>query len=323
MSVRTWTIASAVAALLVVLGLSSLYVVSVPEYAIVVQFGRVVDVRDEPGLYFKLPFVQSVTSYDRRLREWDGEPSDLLTVDKENIEINTFARWRVIDPVKFYEALRTETAGQGVLDGLIDSSVKNQISGQPLMEVLRNTARRLRYTAKELEKAEASKGVEIKTGREKIVGAILAYASATTEAQYGIVIEGVHIKQFNYVRAVIPKIYERMRSERIRIANRYESEGREREARILGKLAKELERIESEGYEESTRVRGEADAEALRVYAEAYGQDPEFYTFRRTLELLPQTIGPGTRLVLSTESSDLFRRLQDYKVSGEAPGRPR
>ena len=117
-----------------VLVYSSLYVVELPHQAIVVQFGRVVTTRTEPGLYLKIPFVQTVQMYDTRLKEWDGEPSDLLTVDKENIEVNTWARWRVTDAQRYYEALRTESAGQGVLDGIIESSVKNVISAQPLME---------------------------------------------------------------------------------------------------------------------------------------------------------------------------------------------
>ena len=155
MSAKKWIVLTAVAAALVGLGATSLYVVPVYEYAIVTQFGRVVATNTEPGLHFKLPFVQLVTPIDRRLREWDGEPSDLLTIDKENIEVNTWARWRVVDPQLFYEALRTESAGQGVLDGLIDASTKNIISAQTLMEVLRTSERRLKYTAEELEVAEA------------------------------------------------------------------------------------------------------------------------------------------------------------------------
>ncbi len=299
--------------LVVVLLKASLYVVSLPNKAIVTQFGKVVAARNEPGLYLKMPFVQTVQQYDTRLKEWDGEPSDLLTVDKENIEVNTWARWRVTDPRVFYEALRTESSGQGVLDGIIESSVKNVISAQPLMEVLRNTKRRLMYTSEELESAEASKDVTITTGREKIMAEILRLAQEKVAQDYGFEIDGVSIRHFNYVQPVIPRIYERMRSERLRIANRYKSEGREREASILGEMQKELETITSKGERESTIIRGRADAHVVRVYAEAYEQDAEFYSFIRSLELLPKALGPSTRLVLGSRSSELFRLLEDYQ----------
>ncbi len=316
MTPKKWTILTVVAALLFGLGATSLYVVNVYEYAIVTQFGRVVATNTEPGLHFKVPFIQTVTRIDRRLREWDGEPSDLLTIDKENIEVNTWARWRVTDAQQFYEALRTETAGQGVLDGLVDASVKNVISGQTLMEALRSTPRRLKYTDPELEAAEAGKAVSVVMGREKIVDEVLVQAARQTVEEYGFAITGLEIKSFNYVRPVIPKIYERMRSERIRIANRYESEGREREAKILGQVAKDLEEIASEGYREATKIRGAADAQVLKVYAEAYSQDPGFYSFSRSLEILPESFGKGTQLVLDAENNDLLRYI---KTHGAAP----
>lgn len=309
---RKWIILSAVIFIATITALSSFYVLPIYEDAIVVRFGRVVDTSTDPGFYLKTPFVDSVIRFDNRLQPWDGEPSDLLTVDKENIKVNTWARWRITDPRKFYEAVHTVAAGQGVLDGIIDSSVKNIISAQPLIEVLRNTQRRLRYRSGELEAAEAAKNVQVKVGREEVIDLILEEGREDTEEQYGLRLEGVAIKHFNYVSAVIPKIYERMRSERIRIANRYESEGREREASILGEMAKELERIESEGYRESKRIRGLADAEVIRIYAQAYGKDPEFFSFSRSLDIYPDVLGESTRLVLGTEDHDLFRHLKSF-----------
>jgi len=315
MTPNRWIALTVVAAALVGLANTALYVVPVYQYAIVTQFGRVVAADTEPGLHFKLPFIQNVTRIDRRLREWDGEPSDLLTIDKENIEVNTWARWRVTDPQMFYEALRTETAGQGVLDGLVDASVKNVISGQTLMEALRSTERRLKYTAEELEAAEAAKSVTIKEGREGIVDEILKQAASQTAGEYGFEMTGLEIKRFNYVRPVIPKIYERMRSERIRIANRYESEGREREAKILGQMTKDLEEIASEGYRDATTVRGSADAEVLKIYADAYSQDSDFYSFSRSLEIYPDAFGPGTQMVLDTENNALLKHLKSHGAS--------
>lgn len=319
MSTRRWIILTVVTLAVALTAWSSVHVVPVYQHAIVLQFGRVVDTHTEPGLYFKLPFIQNVVPVDNRLRPWDGESSDLLTVDKENITVDTWARWRVTDPQLFYEAIKTEAAAQGVLDGLIEASVKNVISSQELMEVLRNTDRRLKYTSEELEEAEAEKNVEVTVGREEVVGRILTQSAEDTREQYGLEIEGLAIKQFNYVQAVIPKIYERMRSERTRIADRYESEGRERKARILGEVAKELEEIESEGYRKAKRIRGQADAEVLRIYAEAYGQDPEFYSFSRTLELYPTLFDEEARLVLSTEDNDLLRYLKSWRSARKDP----
>jgi membrane protease subunit HflC len=315
MSVKKWTTVTLIAALLGVIGYTSTYVVPVYEYAIVTQFGRVVATKSEPGLYFKLPFVQVVTGIDSRLREWDGEPSDLLTIDKENIEVNTWARWKVTQPRHYYEAMRTESVALGVLDGLVDAKVKNVISAQTLIEALRSTSRRLKYTTKELEDAEAAKDNVVKVGREAIADDILAKVGNGSAQEYGFDVVGLEIKHFNYVKPVIPKIYERMRSERMRIANRYESEGREREARILGELAKDLEEIESEGYREATRIRGDADAEVLKIYADAYGKDPGFYSFSRSLEVLPQAFSRGTRLVLGTDENDLFRYLKSHSIA--------
>ena len=310
MSFKNWLNLTVVAVLIVLLANASLYVVPVHQHAIVTQFGHIVKTQMEPGLEVKIPFIQEVTFIDNRLRDWDGEPSDLLTVDKENIEVNTWARWRVTDPRVFFEALRTETQGQSVLDGLVDASVKNVISAETLMETLRATKRRLKYTAEELEKAEAAKNISIDTGRDKIVGKILAETSKETKALYGFEVEGLGIKRMNYVRAVIPKIYERMRSERIRIANRYESEGREQEGQILGQMTKDLEAIESEGYAESARIRGQADAEVLITYARAYNQDPEFYSFSRSLELYPKTLGKQSRMILDGKTSEFLQHVR-------------
>ena len=313
MSFKNWLNLTIATAAIVVVAASTLFIVPVHQHAIVTQFGQVQDTITEPGLKVKIPFVQEVTYIDNRLREWDGEPSDLLTLDKENIEVNTWARWRVTDPKLFFEAVETETKAQGVLDGAVDASVKNVISTEKLMETLRNEKRKLEYTAEELTKAEEAKAVEVKTGRTKIVSEILTEAKDATSKEYGFDIEGIGIKHINYVKPVIPKIYERMRSERIRIANRYESEGREQQAQILGQMNKDLEAIESEGYAESAKIRGDADAQVLITYANAYNQDPEFYSFSRSLELYPKALGKQSRLVLDGKSSEFLQHLRTSK----------
>ena len=311
MSVRTCTLITVGAVLVTVLLFASIYVVDVTEHALVLQFGKVASTRTEPGLYFKLPFIQSVQYIDKRLREWDGEPSSLLTNEKQKIEVNTYARWHVSDPKQFYLRLTSESRGMSVLDGQIESTLKNVATTYSFMEILRSTRRELKYTTAELAKAEAERNIQIETGRERIVAEILERVKSGVEKEYGIVVDGLGVKTLNYVRDVVPKIHERMRAERDRIANLYESEGRELEALIVGETAKELEKIESEGKKQATILRGKADAEALRIYAEAYDKDPEFYAFLRSLETLKLSMDDRVQLVLGT-SGPLFRYFKEY-----------
>ncbi len=296
---------------LIILGSAIFYVVDIKTQAVVTQFGRPVKVITEPGLNMKTPFIQKVKYFEKRIIEWDGEPSDILTRDKENIDVNTWARWKIVEPLRFYTSLGMESRGQGVLDEVIESAVKNIVSSYTLNEVLRNTNRKLEYTTKELEKAEMTKRVLIVHGRAQLVEEIKAMANKGLSDRYGLELVDVRIKHINYVPTVIPKIFERMRSERIRIANKYESEGRRQEAEILGQMKKELEQIESEGYKIAVNTRGEADAEAIRIYADAYGRAPEFYSFTKTLETYEKTINKNTRLYLSTDS-DYYQYLKTY-----------
>ncbi len=305
------TIAIIAAVAIIIIASSSFYVVDIKSQCVITQFGRPVKVVQKPGLKVKTPFIQKVKFFEKRIIEWDGEPSDILTRDKENIGINTWARWKIIDPLKFYTSLGTLSRGQGVLDEVIESSVKNIVSAYPLNEVLRNTNRKLDYTTVELEKAEMDKKVKISHGRSSLVGEINKMANEGLGERYGIELVSVMIKHINYVPAVIPKIFDRMRSERIRIANKYESEGRRDEAEILGYMKKELEKIESEGYKVAAETRGDADAEAIKIYADAYKKDPEFYTFTKTLETYEKTIDENTRLYLSTDN-DYYKQLNGF-----------
>jgi len=308
--------AIAVGIFFVIIGASAFYVVDVKTQAVVTQFGKPVRTTTEPGLHIKTPFVQKVMFFEKRIIEWDGEPSDILTRDKENIGINTWARWRIVDPLKFYTSLGLESRGQGVLDEVIESAVKNVVSAYPLDEILRDSNRKLVYTTEELEKAEMQKKILIDNGRSNLVQEIRTMANNGLTERYGLELIDVRIKRINYVLAVIPKIFDRMRSERMRIASKYESEGRREEAQILGQMKKELEGIESEGYKVAVETRGLADAEAIRIYADAYKKSPEFYTFTKTLESYEKTINKKARLILSTDS-DYFQYLKSSKKSEE------
>ncbi|GAX59268.1 membrane protease subunits, stomatin/prohibitin homologs [Candidatus Scalindua japonica] len=305
------TIAIITIVVIIIIVSSSFYVVDIKSQCVITQFGRPVKVVQKPGLNVKTPFIQKAKFFEKRIIEWDGEPSDILTRDKENIGINTWARWRIVDPLKFYTSLGTESRGQGVLDEVIESSVKNIVSSYPLNEILRNTNRKLEYTTVELEKAEMDKKVRVSHGRSSLVGEINKMANEGLRERYGMELVDVRIKHVNYVPAVIPKIFDRMRSERIRIASKYESEGRREEAEILGYMKKELEKIESEGYKIAVETRGEADAEAIRIYADAYKKAPEFYSFTKTLETYEKTIDENTRLYLSTDS-EYYKYINDF-----------
>ena len=296
---------------IIIVASSSFYVVDIKSQCVITQFGRPVKIVQQPGLKIKTPFIQKAKFFEKRIIEWDGEPSDILTRDKENIGINTWARWKIVDPLKFYTSLGTEDRGQGVLDEVIGSAVKNIVSSYPLNEMLRNTNRKLEYTTVELEKAETDKNVHISSGRSSLVKEINKMADEGLSDRYGMELVDVRIKHINYIPAVIPKIFDRMRSERIRIANKYESEGRREEAEILGYMKKELEKIESEGYKIATETRGEADAEAVKIYADAYGKDPDFYSFAKTLETYEKTIDENTRLYLSTDS-DYYKYINNF-----------
>ena len=296
---------------IIILASATFYVVDIKSQAVITQFGKPVKVVTEPGLNTKTPFVQKVRYFEKRIMEWDGEPSDILTRDKENIDVNTWARWKIVDSLKFYTSLGTEGRGQGVLDEVIESAVKNIVSSYTLNEILRDTNRKLEYTTKELEKAEMAKRVNITEGRGNLVGQIKTMANHGLSERYGLELIDVRIKHINYVQTVIPKIFDRMRSERIRIASKYESEGRREEAEILGSMKKELDGIESEGYKKAAETRGEADAEVIMIYANAYNKAPEFYSFTKTLETYEKTIETNTRLYLNTDS-DYYQYIKSY-----------
>ena len=291
---------------------NSAYTVAEWEQVVITQFGKPVgDPITEPGLHFKTPFVQKKTTFEKRIMEWDGRPSEILTSDKENLMVNTVARWKIVDPLRFYQTLRTHDRGMGVLGENIGNAVQQNIKTHALMEVLRSTQRELTYTTAELKKAEEEKNIVIEIGRTKVAAKIHEMAGAGLIEQYGIKLIDVRIRQIHYAEGVIQKIYDRMRSERRRIKDRYESEGTEGKLKIEGEVERDKAKLESEGYRESKQITGEADAKALKIYAEAYQKDPEFYSFIKTLETYEKTFGKDTHLILSTDS-EFYRYLKDF-----------
>ena len=283
---------------------------TVPEgwQAVITQFGDPVRVRTEAGLYFKPPFVQTIHRLEKRLLPWDGEPENMQTLDKKRIFIDVWARWRIVDPMKFFQAVRTEVRGYKILDDLVDSAVRDVVARNNLIEVVRSSNRELLYESDELARDAASVQDRIAVGRAKMEAEILTVASVGLKEQYGMELSVVHIKRVNYIESVRRTVYDRMKSERVRIAKLFESEAEEEKNRIIGLTTKELDGIKGEQEQRAAEIRGGANAEVIRIAAEAYSQSPEFYEFLRHLETYKKILGRGTRLVLSTDNV-LFRHF--------------
>jgi membrane protease subunit HflC len=293
---------------------SALFVVDETEQAIILQFGKPIGKSIQAaGLYFKLPFVQDVRKFEKRVLEWDGDENQIPTSDKKYIWVDTFGRWKIVDPLKFYQSVRgDERAAQSRLDDIIDSETRNFVSENLLIEVVRNTDRALEVNVEEQEGLSTTEVViQIKEGREKITQKILTKA-ALAMPEFGIELLDVRIKRVNYIEEVRQKVYERMISERKRIAERFRSEGQGRRAEIDGEREKRLQEITSEAYRQAQKIIGDADAEATAIYANAYGRDADFYSFLQTLESYKNTINENTTLLLSTDSDYLqyFKDIQ-------------
>jgi len=303
-----------VVGLALVVLLSSAYVVDETQQVVITQFGEPIGepIRDA-GLYFKTPFIQRANYFEKRLLEWDGSPNQIPTKDKRYIWVDTTARWRIADPLKFLQSVGNETGAHARLDDIIDSATRNAITSHLLVEVVRNTNQLVERAAgvpkaeQELGTAEALERIEV--GRGKLTRSILAQAQKLAP-QYGIQLIDVRIKRIDYVKAVREKVFERMISERKRAAEQYRSEGQGKKAEIDGEMAKELKRITSEAYRTAQEIEGKADAEAIKIYAEAYSRDPEFYSFLKTLETYKETIDRNTTIILSTDSA-YFEYLKD------------
>jgi modulator of FtsH protease HflC len=293
---------------------ASMFTVAENEQVLVIQFGRIVgNTVQEPGLHWKSPFVQEVRSFDKRWLEWDGSPNEIPTRDKKYIGIDAFARWRISDPIKFYKRLRDEQSAQSRLDDIIDGEVRNVIANHDLIDIVRTSSREFELgdetDASESESEEGTFAPSI--GREKIAMLILEKSSQVMP-DYGVELADIKIKRVNYVESVQAKVFDRMISERKRIAERYRSEGLGKSAEIEGKVEREQLKIRSEAYKQAQEIRGKADATAAKIYADAYNRDPDLYAFLKTLETYRSIVDQETELVLSTDSP-LLRYLKAEK----------
>jgi membrane protease subunit HflC len=300
--------------LLVIIVLSSaFYTIDETQQVVITQFGKPVgDPIKQAGLHFKMPFIQDANYFEKRLLEWDGNPTEISAKDKKFILVDTYARWRIEDPLKFFRSVVNENGAQTRLDNIIDAATRNMITSNILIEVVRNSNREMSVAEAEL--ALSSEGMvdSIRVGREKLSQNIFDAAKEKVK-EYGIELADVRIKRINYIEEVRERVFERMIAERLRIAEKYRSEGAGKKAEIEGEMEKELQKITSEAYRTAEEIRGKADAEAVKIYARAYDRDPEFYSFLKTLESYTTSIDEKTWLILSTDS-DYLKYLKDINA---------
>jgi modulator of FtsH protease HflC len=297
------------------------YTVDQTEQVVITQFGRpvgepinsVADDASASGLHFKIPFVQTANRFEKRILEWDGSPAEMTTRDKLYVVIDTFARWRIVDPLVYFQSLRDERSALSRIDDIIGSETRNVVARHDLIELVRSDKNRKPEQDTTLVEAGALVGhlAPIRFGRKELERQILQ-AAAPKMGIWGIELLDVRVKRLNYKDGVIGKIYDRMVSERLQIAERFRSEGAGEAAKIEGRKERDLQQIQSQAYRQVQETRGDADAKASEIYAAAYGTSPlaaDFYSFLETLKTYETTLGDGTTVVLTTES-DLFGLLK-------------
>jgi len=298
--------------ILVLLGVSvaggGAYVVGETDQVVITQFG---DPKGNPvttpGLHFKIPFIRKANYFDKRFLEWDGDPNEVPTRDKRFIHVDTYARWRITDPLLYFQRLRSEQGAQSRLDDILDGETRNVIAKHDLIEVVRSSNRDFVISQEIGGDSARMSEAEIEFGRDELASEVLLAAQGRT-ADLGIEILDFQFKRLNYVEEVREEVYARMVSERQRIAEQFRSEGAGESARISGERERELKEITSEAYRQAQEIKGRADAEAADIYAEAYNRDAEFYRFLKTMEVLRETLDSSTVLVLSTDG-DFLRYL--------------
>lgn len=308
-----------IAVLIVIVVYSASYRVREEHQALIVQFGRIVSKPvTEAGLHWKLPFIQDVRFFEKRLLTWDGDPEQIPTKDKKYILVDTTARWRIADAVKYAQIVINEYGAQNKLNGIIDGITRDTISNHNLVESVRNDNKileeRSRVEAEQAKQEDVDEEImgeieEIQVGREELSQIIIQRAQEELKI-FGIELVDVQLRRIAYVESVQEKVYQRMISERLRIAEKIKSIGKGESAKITGKINKDLKTIESDALRQSEIIKGKAEAEAIDIYAKQLSKDPNFYEFSRTLEAYKRTLSKRSNLLLSSESKflQLFRK---------------
>jgi membrane protease subunit HflC len=297
--------------ILLVIG-GTFYIVDERMQVIITQFGQPIgEPKNTPGLKMKVPFIQKAHFFEKRFLEWDGDRNQLPTKDKRFIFVDTYARWHITDPLRFFQRLRDERGAQSRLDDILDGETRNTIAKHNLIEVVRSSNREFAL-AEDLQDERTDEDFEeIRFGRGVLAAEVLKAASART-TDLGIEILDFRFKRINYVPEVREEVYARMTSERQRIAAQFRSEGLGEAARINGEKDRELKLIGSEAYREAQEIKGRADAEAADIYAKAYNRDAEFYRFYKTMQVLKETMDDQTILLLGTDG-EFLRYLEQAK----------
>jgi len=290
----------------------SIFIVTEREQAIVTQFGKPKKTIIKSGLQFKIPFIQKVHRFDKRVLQWDGVANEIPTNDDKYIFIDTFARWQISDPLKFYKAARNERTAQSRIDDVIDGIVRDEISNRSMQEIIRTSNRKMEIYGENEKKQSATESDEIiKSGaRKDITENILRNVSSKfNELDMGIVVLDVQIKRINYNKQVQSKLFNRMISEQNMIAEKYRAQGQGKKQEILGLQIQEEKTILSSAYKQSQIIKGKADAKAIKIYADAYEQDKLLFEFLKSLDAYEQIIDPTTTIILSTDS-EFFKYLK-------------
>lgn len=287
---------------------TSAFVVDETEQVVVTRFGRIIkDPITDPGLNFRLPFLDTVNKYPKNLLYWDGDPGQIPTLEKTYIWVDAFARWRITDAVEFKQTVDTLFTAQQRLNEIIDPAVRNAVTSYSLIETVRRSNRELdtyEVGIGDVDPEDKRVSTTIMTGREQIMLEILREALPKLE-KFGIELVDVKIKRVNYVDQVRKSVYDRMIAERKQIAEKFRSEGIGEARKIEGRRERDLKQIESEAYRTAEEIMGKADAEAADIYTRAFGVDPEFYSFLKTMEVYRETLDSDSTLVLSTDSDFL------------------
>ena len=301
--------------LLVVFGLiatawDGFYILKEGQQAVITQFGAPVgDPVTKAGLKFKTPFIQHVRYFEKKILIWDGDPNQIPTNDKTFIYMDNTARWRITDSLRFLQAVGSEVRAQSLLDDIINGTVRDLVNKNNLIEIIRSSDWSADYMMSTSQSGDMTKPPQ--QGRDVISEQVLAAASKVTP-KYGIELIDVMFKRVNYIDSVRLKVYDRMISERKRIAAEKRSLGEGRKAEILGRVDRELKEITSTAIREATEIKGKADAEATKIYGQTYSKNPEFYAFQKSLESYQDIITNNTSLILSSDS-DLFQYLESLK----------
>ena len=313
MNKTKYSVLAVLALVALILVFSSAFVVNETEQVVITQFGKPVgQAITDPGIHFKLPIIQEANFFDKRFLAWDGDPNQIPTKDKRFIWVDCYARWRITDPLLFFQRVRDERGAKTRLDDILDGETRNAVANHNLVEIIRSTNRKLEISEDMDEVVDSEINLRIQHGRDKITRLIIEAAAPRLHV-LGIELLDLRFKRINYVEEVQKKIYERMITERKRIADKFRSEGQGEAAKIFGDKERDLKKIRSEAYRQAQEIRGKGDAEATRIYAAAYDQSPDsrdFYQFLKTMETYKTTLAEKDWLVFSTKG-DFFKFLQN------------